>query len=118
MITTADCKRAICNRLKEFLASHPEGDRRFLQDYTAEGVWKRISKTRDSNGNIFRVFDAPMCGDGQVTVVEREGSIVNVKWVESSGPAAFDFMQNNGPSDFEAKPAENTPKPGNWGSFA
>jgi hypothetical protein len=119
LTTTADCKRAICHYLKTFLVEHRgEGNiEQSLLDYTRESVWKRMSKTTDTAGNVFRMFEAPMCGEGKVSVVERHGTIVTVKWLEGSGPAVFDFIQPNA-GDFEAKVEDNTPKPGNWGSFA
>ncbi|UKL15022.1 hypothetical protein hairong_118 [Pseudomonas phage hairong] len=120
LISTADCKVAICSYLKDFLVEHRGGIEKVEQDlldYTRTGVWKRMSKTKDSFGNTFRMFEAPMCGEGKVSVVERDNMIVTVKWLEGSGPAAFDFIQPNA-GDFEAKQKDDTPKPGNWGSFA
>lgn len=119
LITTADCKQAICNYLKDFLVEHrgEGGIEQSLLDYTRSSVWKRVSKSKDAFGNTFRVFEAPMCGEGQVSVVERDNMIQSVKWVEGSGPAVFDFIQPTA-GDFEMKPIEHTPKPDNWGSFA
>lgn len=120
LITTADCKAAICSHLKKFLIEHrggAENVEQSLLDYLSPSVWKRMSKTKDSFGNTFRMFEAPMCGEGKVSVVERDNMIVTVKWLEGSGPAVFDFIQPNA-GDFDKKQPDNTPKPGNWGSFA
>lgn len=120
LITTSECRQAIAEYLREFLVQRRDGWSNVeltLREYAKTTHWKRVSKTRDAHGNIFRTFRAPMAGDGEVTVLEREGDIKSVKWLEGSGPAVFDSIQPTA-GDFDEKPVDNTPKPGNWGSFA
>lgn len=120
LITTSDCREAIAKYLQEFLIQHRNGwDNVELawREYTKPSIWKRVSKSIDANGNTFRTFKASLSCDGEVTVLERHGMIKSVKWRVASGPTIFDFIQPNA-GDFDEKPEDNTPKPGNWGSFA